>query len=129
MPVVPDTLQASLDQLAECSRLARERFAQHPHEAQLHLERAFQLALESLGRLGLKPERLLASAIKPAEKHEISPHWEFRLFADRLEIWAEGEHRGGWALTDAQERERARQLAYDLGAHVIEDPDAQLRLF
>jgi hypothetical protein len=53
----------------------------------------------------------------------------FHIFADRVEIHAQGEIRGEWFLYGQSDYEAALNLARELGCDVIHEESCQLGLF
>ncbi len=124
----PVTSREALGRLLETTRLALESFDEDQLlTTQASLENALLRALVAMKSMNMDPDQSLKRALDRLKGG--NTQGAFHIFADRVEIHAQGEIRGEWFLYGQSDYEAALNLARELGCDVIHEESCQLGLF
>jgi hypothetical protein len=124
----PATSREALGRLLETARFALESFDENQLlTTQASLEDALIRTLIAMKSLNIQPEQALGRALDRMKAG--NPQGAFHIYADRVEIKAQGEIRGEWILYSQSDYEAALHLARELGCAVIHEESCQLGLF
>lgn len=122
------TSREALGRLLETARFALESFDEEQLlTTQTSLEDALVRTLIAMKTLNMQPDQALHRAL--VRLREGNPQGAFHIYADRVEIQAQGEIRGEWTLYSQSDYEAALHLARELGCAVIHEESCQLGLF
>lgn len=122
------TSREALGRLLETTRLALDSFdADQLLSTQNCLEDALVRTLIAMKSLNMQPDHALQRALGRLKSG--NTQGAFHIFADRVEIHAQGEIRGEWNLFSQSDYEAALRLARELGCDVIHEESCQLGLF
>ncbi len=125
---VPATSREALGRLSETLRQGVDAFDQGQLIAcQSALEDTLLQTLIAMRAFDLQPEAALQRALNRLQHS--GEQRAFHLFADRVEIWAQGELRGEWPLYSQADYDAALRLGRELGCEVIDRDTRQLELF
>jgi hypothetical protein len=129
----PQTLKEALTVLKQSAEKAERRFEEgHWPEAQSKLEETLIHTLLALKTFELDAEASFQRALfRLSHKAGQQEPPLVKVFADRVELWAEGEYRGGWTLFSNEDHKAALLMAQELGYDVSPEAEAnnQLHLF
>lgn len=124
----PATSREALGRLLETARLALDSFDEDQLlTTQTSLEDALIRTLIAMKSMNMQPDQALHRAL--GRLKEGNPQGAFHIYADRVEIHAQGEIRGEWTLYSQSDYESALNLARELGCDVIHEESCQLGLF
>jgi hypothetical protein len=125
----PATSREALGRLLETVQLGVAAFDRgRLLGAQALLEEALIRILIAMRSLDINPDQALQRGLARLQGDGGSRR-AFHIYADRVEIRAQGDVRGGWPLYAQSDYDAALTLARDLGCDVIHEEACQLGLF
>ena len=126
---VPATSREALGRLLETAHLMMDAFGRGQLiGTQSLLEDTLIQTLVAMRSLDVNPDQALQRGLSRLQSGT-STHRAFHIYADRVELRALGEVRGGWPLYVQSDYDGALALARDLGCDVIHEETWQLGLF
>lgn len=125
----PSTSREALGRLLETVRLSAAALERGQLiGAQSLLEDVFIQILIAMRSLDVNPDQALQRGLARLQGGAGSQR-AFHIYADRVEIRAHGEVRGGWPLYVQSDYDAALALARELGCDIIHEDACQLGLF